>query len=184
MKREENLLKIWEKPSDPETVLTIQEAEGWRSRLSEKLRDNLNRLYNEPLPEAETKYLNDKVNEQIKELRRWETRIVELGGIDYSRDGISAPDGDILNSKTNNYQYFGRARELPIVKELIEAEKKRMNHNESNFQKKLNKDELLQKVDAEYYGLYENNELDEQETLMENERGLPSEKEPIIELLC
>lgn len=126
MKREERFEKYWEKPSDPGTVLSIATCERWMKRVSNEMNIRLTRLYNEPLKPAETRYLNDEVNKMIQEIRRWQMRILELGGIDYSRQGIKTPNGDILNTNMNQYLYFGRARNLPGVKELLEEQKKQI----------------------------------------------------------
>ena len=125
MKKEKKELKMKDMPRDPGTVLSISEAERWRSKILEVISDKLNKLYSDPLPEQQTRYLNDKVNALIRKLRRWELRILELGGIDYGKVGLQTPGGDILNTNQNQYQYFGRARNLPGVKELIESEKQR-----------------------------------------------------------
>ena len=152
MKREERLLKSWEIPDDPGTVKTIAECEAWRKKILSDMNEVLNRLYTEPLPEAETKHLNDDINRTIQKVRRWEKRIVELGGLDYSRVGHSTPDGDVLNTNLNQYQYFGRARLLPGVKDYIEFEKQRR-LDETQSSNRLNKPALMAKVDANYFGL-------------------------------
>lgn len=170
LKREERLLKVYEKPSDPGLIMTLGECERWRKRLVDELSHEALRLYKEPLPEAETRYLNDSVNRRIKEIRRWEMRIVELGGIDYSKLGFRTPDGDILNTNLNQYQYFGRARELPGVKELLENERKNLT-DPHGILKKIKKDELMSKVDSDYYGLYDDDDLTKKEAEFEKSIG-------------
>ncbi|KAH0785399.1 Cell cycle control protein [Histomonas meleagridis] len=162
MKREERFEKYWEKPTDPGTVLTLAECERWRKRVLETMDEKLTRLYTEPIPPAETRFLNDEVNKMIKEVRRWEMRIVELGGIDYSRVGVKMPDGDILNTNNNQYQYFGRARNLPGVKELLEEERKQLIEKATGAQK-INKEQLMEKVNSDYYGLMDDEKITEQE---------------------
>ena len=172
MKREERMLKLWECPEDPGTISTIAECERWRNRLFEDMNDRMTRLYTEPLPESETKYLNDRMNRELRVIRRWEMRIVELGGIDYSRVGIKTPDGDILNTNLNQYQYFGRARTLPGVKELLEAEKQQR-LEAKGIDKKFNRDELMKKVDSDYYGLYDDHEIELEESEFEQSMNVP-----------
>lgn len=166
--RLENMEKSWEKPSDPGTVKSLAVCERWRKRICQEIDTKLDRLYNEPLPEAETKYLNDEVNNILKEIRRWEIRIMELGGIDYSRVSLKTSTGDLLNTSGNRYQYFGRARDLPGVKELLEEEKKQR----TNASMRVNKSVLMSRVDPSYYGLFEDNDLTEQERAIEIERGV------------
>ncbi|KAK8896454.1 NineTeen Complex (NTC) component [Tritrichomonas musculus] len=181
LKREERLLKVFEKPSDPGLIMTLAEADKWRKRLVEELSHEVLRLYKEPLPEQETRYLNDSANRRIKEIRRFEMRIVELGGIDYSKLGFRTPDGDILNTNLNQYQYFGRARQLPGVKELLEAERRNLT-DPHGFKKKIIKDELMSKVDSDYYGLYEDDDLSQEESQFEESIGASSiNPDPIIQ---
>lgn len=181
LKREERLLKVFEKPEDPGLIMTLGECERWRKRLVEELSHEVLRLYKEPLPEAETRYLNDSANRRIKEIRRWELRIVELGGIDYSRLGFRTPDGDILNTNLNQYQYFGRARQLPGVKELLENERRNI-LDPHGIQKKINKEELMSKVDSDYYGLYDDDDLAKKEAEFEKSIGVSSiNSDPIIQ---
>jgi pre-mRNA-splicing factor ISY1 len=170
MQREQRTEKSWEKPSDPGTVQSLAVCERWRQRICEDIDSKLQRLYNEPLPEAETRYLNDEVNKILREIRAWEMRIVELGGIDYSRVSRQSSTGDLLNTNVNHYQYFGRARDLPGVRELLElAKKQRLDSAGST--RKINKDALLEKVDVEYYGLIEDKDLEEEARKFEEDLG-------------
>jgi pre-mRNA-splicing factor ISY1 len=171
--------KSWEKPSDPGTVQSLAVCERWRKRVCEDLDNKLERLYHEALPEAETRYLNDEVNQIIRELRRWEIRIVELGGIDYSRVSHQTPTGDMLNTAANHYQYFGRARNLPGVKELIEAER-RQRIEASTSARRIGRDALLQRVDGEYYGLCDDAQLERDEIDCEKAVGA-FHSEPLLE---
>ena len=84
LRREEKFAHYWEMPKDPGTVLTLAEAEKWRNYLAKELKDHIERLYTEPLPDDETRYLNDYCNQELQKIRRWELRIIELGGIDLS----------------------------------------------------------------------------------------------------
>lgn len=166
--RLENMEKSWEKPSDPGTVQSLAVCERWRKRICQDIDAKLDRLYNEPLPEAETKHLNTEVNNILKEIRRWEIRILELGGIDYSRVSLKTSTGDLLNTNGNRYQYFGRARELPGVKELLEAEQQQR----ANASFRVNKESLMERVDPSYYGVFDDADLEEQEMAIEREHGV------------
>jgi pre-mRNA-splicing factor ISY1 len=177
MQREDRLEKSWEKPSDPGTVQSLSICERWRKRICEELDQKLERLYNEPLPEAETRFLNDEVNSIIREIRRWEIRILELGGIDYSKVSHQAPTGDHLNMAVGHYQYFGRARNLPGVRELLEMEKQQQR---SEAGKKVNKQMMMERVDLVYFGLQEEMELELEEKRMEEEMGV-LQSEPMTE---
>lgn len=162
MKREERFEKYWEKPSDPGTVLSIATCERWMKRVSNEMNIRLTRLYNEPLKPAETRYLNDEVNRMIQEIRRWQLRILELGGIDYAKQGIRTPNGDMLNTSMNQYLYFGRARTLPGVRELLEEQREEASRGHG-------KERLMEMVDMEYYGLEDDKMLEEEERRFEAE---------------
>jgi pre-mRNA-splicing factor ISY1 len=160
-------------------VRNLATCEKWRKRICDEIDQKLEKLYNEPLPEAETRYLNDEVNRILQEIRRWEIRIVELGGIDYSRVSHQTPTGDMLNTAVNHYQYFGRAKELPGVKELLEAERQQR-LDAANLGRKINRDALMKKVDLRYYGLMEDVELERAERKIEIQLGAFSDL-PILE---
>ena len=75
------------------------------------------------LGEQRIRDLNDEINKLIRERRRWEDRVKELGGPDYKRSGsrLFEADGTEVPG-TRGYKYFGAARELPGVKELFVRE--------------------------------------------------------------
>lgn len=148
MKREEQRAKSWEKPSDPGTVGTIEECTTWRRFVNDQLDVVLTKLYDDRPPDAETRNLNDQANKLANELQRWNDRIKELGGVDYAAS-VAMPD-DPLNDRSGNYQYFGRARQLPEVQALMEPVK---------LQPTSSKDKLLKCVDADYYGYCPSPEL-------------------------
>ena len=179
MKREEREEKSWEKPSDPGTVQSLAVCEKWRKRVCEDVDKKLERLYNEPLPEAETRYLNDEVNQILREIRRWEIRIVELGGIDYSRVGHKTAAGEVVDTSANQYRYFGRARDLPGVRELLDAER-RQKMEIATMKTRANKRALMSMVGPDYYGLYDDEALAADEVRFESDHGVP-QSEPILD---
>ena len=58
--------------------------------------------------------LNDDINDLMKEKGRWEARIKHLGGPDYRK---------INKEATDEYQYYGAAKDLPRVRELLGKDK-------------------------------------------------------------
>lgn len=69
----------------------------------------------------EIRDLNDEINSLLKEKRHWESQIVALGGANYKRANMAmVDDGGREVPGTRGYKYFGRARELPGVKEMFE----------------------------------------------------------------
>jgi hypothetical protein len=74
------------------------------------------------LTEFQVRELNDEINRMFKTKYHWEFRIRELGGPDYIRKRPKVLDADGREVPgTRGYKYFGRARELPGVKELFAA---------------------------------------------------------------
>jgi len=56
----------------------------------------------------------------MREKRHWETQIVTLGGANYKRGNQAMVDDDGKEVPgTRGYKYFGRAKELPGVKEMF-----------------------------------------------------------------
>ena len=68
-------------------------------------------IWNAGLAKERLKALNDEINALLKSKHAWEKRIVELGGPDYT----SKIDSD-------EYQYFGAAKNLAEVKQMYEKE--------------------------------------------------------------
>lgn len=65
--------------------------------------------------------LNDEINKLMREKIHWERQIVTLGGANYHRARTSMVDDQGKEVPgTRGYKYFGRAKELPGVKEMFE----------------------------------------------------------------
>ena len=81
--------------------------------------------------------LNDEINKLMREKRHWENQIVALGGANYRRnvamlddDGKEVPGTRgykyvtitiaVSSDTDSHFRYFGRAKELPGVKELFQ----------------------------------------------------------------
>lgn len=94
------------------------------------------------LSEYEIRDLNDEINKLMREKRHWENQIVALGGANYRRNVamLDADGREVPGTKGYKYvffistlsmteglffvRYFGRAKELPGVKELFESKAK------------------------------------------------------------
>jgi len=64
--------------------------------------------------------LNDEINKLIRERARWDKRVAELGGTS------QASAKEIGAAKKGEYYYFGQAKNLPGVKELLEQREKKI----------------------------------------------------------
>jgi pre-mRNA-splicing factor ISY1 len=117
------------------------------------------------LSDFQIRDLNDEINKLMREKHVWELRIRELGGPNYMRGGrVVDEDGREVPGGGKGYRYFGRAKELPGVKELFEAAVNSGKPQEDKGAK--SRTELSRNVDAGYYGY----NLDEEDgTLLEYE---------------
>ena len=87
----------------------------------------------------------------------WEVQIREMGGPNYMRGGrVYDEAGNEIAGGGKGYRYFGRARELPGVKELFEVKKPK---EEKGLESRA---DLRMRVDAGYYGY----NLDEEDGTM------------------
>lgn len=113
----------------------------------------------------------------MREKHMWEVQLRNLGGPNYMRFGPKMYDEDgreVPGSK--GYKYFGRARELPGVKELFEELKPK---SDADKEKELKlKREARKNVDADYYGF---NRDEEDGVLLDYERGKEEEAREVVE---
>jgi pre-mRNA-splicing factor ISY1 len=168
-------------------VDSIPNAEKWRGQVLKEISRKVSRIQDPALSDFQIRDLNDEINKLMREKHMWEVQIRNLGGPNYSRAG-----GGKIYDETGReipgggggrgYKYYGRARELPGVKELFEAARAKQTE-----EKPLEtRDDLRRQVDAAYYG-YAPDEEDAQlleseaqkETeAFENLARLGSKKEP------
>ena len=84
----------------------------------------------------------------MKEKHVWELQIRNLGGPNYMRGArVYDDDGKEIPGGGKGYRYYGRAKELPGVKELFEAAKPKVSDKSLETRADLRK-----LVDASYYG--------------------------------
>jgi len=92
------------------------------------------------LTDYEVRDLNDEINQLMREKRHWENQIVALGGANYRRNVAMLDDDGKEVPGTKGYKwadfskyshlltwgcfrYFGRAKDLPGVRELFQSRK-------------------------------------------------------------
>jgi len=148
---------------------SIPVCERWRGTVLKEISRKVSKIQEPSLSDYQLRDLNDELNKLFKEKWQWEMRIREMGGPNYMRGGgrVLDEDGKEIPGGGKGYRYFGRARELPGVKELFEAAKRP--REEEMVAKRA---DLSRRVDAAYYGYG----LDEEDgTLVEYERGKEQE---------
>lgn len=100
------------------------------------------------LSDYQIRDLNDEINKLMREKHMWEVQLRNLGGPNYTRfTSRMIDDSGVEIPNSRGYKYFGRARELPGVKELFEELKPKKDEGERE-----KKRDLRRNVDADYYG--------------------------------
>ncbi|KAK5198524.1 NineTeen Complex (NTC) component, partial [Cryomyces antarcticus] len=131
----------------------------------------VSKIQDTALSDFQVRDLNDELNRLFREKWAWESQIRRLGGPNYMRGGgarVFDDDGREIPGGGKGYRYFGRARELPGVKELFEAAKPKAKEEKAGETRA----DLRRLVDASYYGYG----LDEEDgTLLAYEAGKEAE---------
>ncbi|PVU99663.1 hypothetical protein BB559_000521 [Furculomyces boomerangus] len=118
------------KPEEKRPYLTtnvnsVPQAEKWRRHVIRDISRGVSKIHDGSLPENEVRDLNDEINKFLREKGHWEARIKELGGPDYAKMGPKMVDEEGLEIAGNRgYKYFGRAKDLPGVREYLKKEKR------------------------------------------------------------
>jgi len=122
----------------------VQSAERWRHQVVREISKSVTAIQNAGLGEFRIRDLNDHINKLLREKKRWEDRIRELGGKHY-KGGAKMLDREGKEVPGNKgYKYFGAAKDLPGVRELFESD--------APVNTKKTRAELMRDVDAHYYG--------------------------------
>jgi len=135
----------------------LRSCERWRGEILREISRKVTKIQDYGLSDYEVRDLNDEINKLMREKGHWENQIVALGGANYKRvavrggprggaggaDGREVPGG-------RGYKYFGRAKELPGVKELLERKKPTDDEDSAGFKRQ--RITMFNKVGPEYYG--------------------------------
>ncbi|KAF4122912.1 pre-mRNA-splicing factor ISY1 [Geosmithia morbida] len=139
-------------------VETVPACEKWRGQVVKEISRKMTRIQESALSNFQIRDLNDEINKLMREKHMWEVQIRNLGGPNYMRGGAKMYDdqGREIVGGGKGYKYFGRAKDLPGVKELFEAATR------AKTEKPLEENKELRRiVDAAYYGYGPNEEDDE-----------------------
>ncbi|KAI9338194.1 Isy1-like splicing family protein [Obelidium mucronatum] len=140
-------IKQERRPTNSARVTTVREADRWRGDIIREISRKVSKIQDPGLTEYQVRDLNDKINKLFRDKRHWEYRIKELGGPDYRRGSsrvLDAEGKEVPGSR--GYRYFGRAKDLPGVKELFESQKVTAEDSAKS------RSEMHKAVDADYYG--------------------------------
>ncbi|KAI0089460.1 pre-mRNA-splicing factor ISY1 [Irpex rosettiformis] len=147
---------------------SLRECERWRGEILREISRKVSKIQDSGLTDYEVRDLNDEINKLLREKRHWENQIVALGGANYRRNVAMLDDDGKEVPGTKGYKYFGRAKELPGVKEMFQSKKKEQEEENvaQNFYKKFTNQ------GPAYFG-----DLDEQDgKLLEYERAAEDEE--------
>lgn len=101
----------------------VDKAEKWRLQVLSDIRRFVSDIQNAGLDETEVRELNDKINKLLRERGHWERRIVQLGGKNHYRGRKQKWGMGDEVFEHEGYFYFGEAKNLTGVRELLETEK-------------------------------------------------------------
>ncbi|KAK3058809.1 NineTeen Complex (NTC) component [Extremus antarcticus] len=141
------------RPKAISTLDHIPTCERWRGQVLKEISRKVTKIQDPALSDYQIRDINDELNKLFREKWQWEMRIRELGGPNYMRGGgrVTDEEGRVVEGGGKGYRYFGRARELPGVKELFEQAVKG-GKEEGEGKKGDVRGELGRRVDAGYYG--------------------------------
>ncbi|KAJ1308671.1 hypothetical protein OPQ81_004364 [Rhizoctonia solani] len=98
---------------------SLRDCERWRGEILREISRKVSKIQDAGLTDYEVRDLNDEINKLMREKRHWENQIVALGGANYRRNVPMLDEDGKEVPGTRGYKYFGRAKELPGVKELF-----------------------------------------------------------------
>ncbi|PFH55516.1 hypothetical protein XA68_18124 [Ophiocordyceps unilateralis] len=135
-------------------VESVAVCEKWRGQVLRDISRKVSRIQDPVLSEYQIRDLNDEINKLMREKHMWEVQIRNLGGPNYMRGGGRLYDeqGREIPGGGRGYRYFGRAKELPGVKELFEAAKTKPKTDEEGKPTDDEARAMRKPVDAAYYG--------------------------------
>ncbi|KDE02203.1 hypothetical protein MVLG_07226 [Microbotryum lychnidis-dioicae p1A1 Lamole] len=100
----------------------LKQCERWRGEILREISRKVSKIQDSGLTDYEVRDLNDEINKLLREKHHWENQIIALGGANYKRVGLAGrmkdADGKDVPG-TRGYKYFGRAKDLPGVKEMF-----------------------------------------------------------------
>lgn len=174
------------RPKATSTVAQIPLAEKYRGQILRDVSRKITKIQDESLSDYQVRDLNDEINKLMKEKWSWERRIRELGGPNFSGGGavgvVFDDNGREVQGGGKGYRYYGRAKELPGVKEMFERSAKRRARQEEEEEggKTQGLDRRGLTLDANYFGFG----LDEEDgSLLKYERRKEKEALRRIESL-
>ncbi|KAK1444040.1 Pre-mRNA-splicing factor Isy1 like protein [Babesia gibsoni] len=155
------------RPRSTADVDDLRTAEHWRNLVQKDVMISISRIQNASLGEFAIRDLNDEINRLIGLRKRWDQRVIELGGVDSRALSASIENvhGAELRVGGGGYKYFGAAKNLPGVRELFAQQEAELNQVDTY----VSRAELYRKINPNYYGFRssEDDELEREEAELE-----------------
>ena len=113
----------------------LNDAEYYRNQIIREITAGISKIQNPGLGEHAIRDLNDEINKKIREKYHWNKRIKELGGLDYNaiEKKKQIEEGDPMAGIGGGYRYFGAAKDLPGVKEILTKQAKKADKRKDLF---------------------------------------------------
>lgn len=126
---------------------SVAACEKWRNQVIKELNRKIEKINDATLTDFQIRDLNDEINKIQKEKHMWEVQLKNIGGTNYIRfqGNVTDSEGRVIGSH-RGYKYYGRAKELPGIKELFSELAAPQKH------KKTKQDLLNLDLDSRYYG--------------------------------
>lgn len=122
----------------------LADADKFRGQIIREITAGIAKIQNPGLGEHAIRELNDEINRKMREKWHWNRRIKELGGADYNaiEKKRQIEEGDTQMNK--GYRYFGAAKDLPGVKELLAKEAAKRHKGKRS--------DIYKNITPDYYG--------------------------------
>ncbi|KAI5453299.1 NineTeen Complex (NTC) component [Naganishia albida] len=109
------------RPRMASSVSSLKDCEKWRGEIMREISRKVSKIQDAGLTDYEIRDLNDEINKLLREKSHFERQIIALGGANYRRARQAMVDEEGREVPgTRGYKYFGRAKDLPGVKELFQ----------------------------------------------------------------
>lgn len=135
---------------------SLPQADKWRSVVLGEISTRLSKINDPAANDYQVRDLNDELNKLYKEKRAWEYHIRDLGGQDYI---LSSQSDGLTGVEVNGYRYFGRAKDLPDIKKILEDRRQsKKTQGDKKLQKQLEEKRVRARnarLDEEYFGYEE-----------------------------
>jgi pre-mRNA-splicing factor ISY1 len=129
----------------------LADAERYRNQIVAEIAGLIGKIQNPALPEHELRDLNDSINHKMREKFHWNKRVHQLGGVDYNQieKQRQVEQGDAQFVSAGGYRYFGAAKTLPGVREVLEEQAIQHQKQQSSSKSLAS---LYRDVTVDYYG--------------------------------